>query len=194
VFLGILFTSPLSLLVRLTLTDRAVIMAPFLLVGFLLASKRVKSVPLELQLFYRFVIRRNPRVADMKGEKSLKEHGPVREAGQEGSERKKDEDLLVEVQGSWNSVPLSFLGKVKSQMQRQVHLYLRGSTRIEDHVSATKAPLRVIYFGPEGDAGTHLVAKAEGERNSVITAARVDAKKNEQLLETETDGDGEGVR
>ena len=187
VALGLLFTSPVGLLLHpLTLIDRGIIMAPFLLFGFLLASKRVKTLPIELQLFYRFVLERKPKLDIKSGQKALENPAEVPGAEEtSGRRRKKDRGMLVEEENFENPIPISFTGKVKTPIQRKVFLYLDGSLRGEDYVSPTKNSFRVMYVPREEDVGTHdLTVKVEGERDPVVATPVTVMKKNVQLLET----------
>ncbi len=195
--LGLLFTGPVGLLIhRFSLIDRGIVIAPFLLVGFLIASKRVKTLPIELQLFYRFVLQRKPKLDVRSRQKTLEEQAQAStDQDERGRRRKKDRGMLVEEENFENPIPISFTGKVKTPIQRKVFLYLDESLRSEDYVSPTKNSFRVIYVPREEDVGTHdLTVKVEGERDPVIATPVTVKKMNVQLLETKRKRTAPSVR
>lgn len=143
-----------------SLLARVIILGAFLGIGFIFSSKQVKTVPVELQILYRY-------------QKYGKEIGRTKTKSQSkavvAEERKSDAGLTIE---DWsNPRPLNFSGttpKVKKQLK--VALLVDGVERMSDVVSATKTSYRLVYVPQRADVGTRdLAIVLEGVKKPLKT-------------------------
>ena len=159
--LGVLASAPFpGTLMGVPLLGKLLVMGIFLFAGYILSSRRVKTVPVELQIAYRLAGWGKRGGVKGKEAPTKAEKGEVKEAAAA------EEEAGIEIVEDWNNpVPRSYTGKLKVNAPAKVYLLVDGLRRAEDVVSPAKSHYRLLYApGPE-DVGTHMVAvKVEGAK------------------------------
>lgn len=129
-----------------SLYARVVVLLAFLLAGFVISSKQVKTVPIELQILYRY-------------RRYGKELGKLRTKKErvQVEEKKSDQDLVVD---DWSDPkPLNFSGTTpKMKRELKVSLLVDGVERMSDVVSRTKTTYKLVYVPRREDVGTRDLA------------------------------------
>ncbi|MDG6933087.1 MAG: hypothetical protein JRN68_00140 [Nitrososphaerota archaeon] len=145
---GLAFGIIVALIVPATVFVRAGVIASFVIVGGLLAIKPVKTVPIELQLLYRF------RTYGKEVQKATGKKPP-----KEAQITAKKSDQLMVIDDWSNPTPLNFSGTVpKLRRELKVSLLVDGKVRMEDSVSSNKSSYRLMYVPKREDVGTRDIA------------------------------------
>jgi hypothetical protein len=129
------------------LISKLVVILVFVIVGGLFSAKRVKTVPIELQVLYMY--RKYGREL---GRAEAKEDAkPVITEKDES-----DEDLVID---NWvNPRPLSFSGSIqKVRKKLKVSLLVDGEVRMTDVVSKAKPTYNLVYIPKQEDVGTREI-------------------------------------
>ncbi len=155
---------------------KALIFFVIVMFGYVVANRRVKLVPLELQLVYLATTSLRRKHVERKDVPPIEEDG--------GNHDDAGQELLVE--DFKNPTPLSFIARVRNaQKQMRVSLSLDGQVRAEDYVSSSKSSYRLLYIPRAEDIGTHeLSLRLEG-RDEPLTSLKVTVRaKGIDLLES----------
>ena len=121
-------------------------------VGYMISSRRVKLLPIELQAFYFL---RTEGLAEVK----MKLSGPEKRAIDSPAETGRQSLLQeISVDDFKNPVPLTVSEAVKGvQKETRVQLFLDEQLRGEDVVSTRRPRFRLTYVPLQDDIGKHLL-------------------------------------
>ena len=121
-------------------------------VGYMISSRRVKLLPVELQAFYFL---RTEGLAEVRlklsGPKKRAIDSPVETARQSSSQ-------VISVEDFKNPIPLTVSDTVKGvEKEMRVLLFLDEQVRGEDVVSTQRPRFRLTYVPLQDDIGKHLL-------------------------------------
>jgi len=121
-------------------------------IGYMISSRRVKLLPIELQAFYFL---RTEGLAEVK----MKLSGPKKSAIDSPAETGRQSSLQeISVEDFKNPVTLTVSDAVKDvQKETRVLLFLDEQARGEDVVSTQKPRFRLTYIPLQDDIGKHLL-------------------------------------
>jgi len=121
-------------------------------IGYMISSRRVKLLPIELQAYYFL---RTEGLAEVK----MKLSGPKKLAIDSPAEtRRQSSSQEISVEDFKNPVPLTVSDAVKGvQKETRVLLFLDEQLRGEDVVSTQRPRFRLTYIPLQEDIGKHLL-------------------------------------
>jgi len=130
---------------------RAAVFCVIFGVGYMISSRRVKLLPLELQVWYLLRTKGMSKVkAKLSGSKEVANSQPER--------RPQFALQEISVEDFKNPVPLTVSDGVRGiQKETRVSLFLDEQARGEDLVSIQKPRYRLTYVPLQGDVGKHLL-------------------------------------
>jgi len=134
-------------------------------IGYMISSRRVKLLPIELQAFYFL---RTEGLAEVK----MKLSGPKKSAIRSPVEREKQSSLQeISVEDFKNPVTLTVSDAVKDvQNETRVLLFLDEQVRGEDVVSTQRPRFRLTYVPLQDDIGKHLLTvRLDGGTESLVS-------------------------
>jgi len=142
ILLGIPVSALLPLPLENALEGRFATFLVLLLSGYAISSRRVKLVPIELQLLYFFTHRKGPNLSRNTQSRS------------EVQDEKKD----VTVTDFETATPLNFTGRIIVKRESRIFLEVDGMERVNDVVSPSKPNYRLIFAPRSTDVGTHEIS------------------------------------
>lgn len=152
---------------------RALTFLILLMAGWLITNRKVKMVPVQMQLLYLLRTRSRAKTA-----------GKVQtENVAEKVETERVQEMVVDDFKS--PTPLVVMGKLSTPRQQKVILRLDGLTRDEDVVSASKPYYRFNFIPEPRDIGTHdMAVEVEGMTEPIMKQKVVVKAKGIELLES----------
>ena len=137
-------------------------------VGYMISSRRVKLLPVELQAFY-FLRTKGISKARMKPNQLFGSKKHVMDSPAEVRRPSVAQEISVE--DFKNPIPLTVSDAVKGiQKETRVRLFLDEKTRGEDLVSPQKPRFRLTYVPLQDDVGKHLLTvRLDGSTEPLIS-------------------------
>lgn len=160
---------------------RAAVFCVIFGVGYMISSRRVKLLPLELQAWYLLRTKGMSKVkAKLFGSKEVANPQP----------EKRPQSALQEisVEDFKNPIPLTVSDGVKGiQKETRALLFLDEQTRGEDLVSAQKPRYRLTYIPLQSDVGKHLLTvRLDGSAEQLVSVELVVRGRNADACESIT--------
>ena len=134
-------------------------------VGYMISSRRVKLLPIELQAFYFL---RREGLAELK----MKLSGPKKRAIDSPVETGRQSSLQeISVEDFKNPIPLIVSDALKGiQKETRVTLFLDEQARGEDLVSPQRPRYRLTYVPLQDDVGRHLLTvRLDGSTEPLVS-------------------------
>ena len=134
-------------------------------VGYMISSRRVKLLPIELQAFYFL---RTEGLAKLR----MKLSGPKKRAFNDLAKAGRQSSLQeISVEDFKNPIPLTVSDAVKGvQKETRVLLFLDEQMRGEDFVSPQRPRYRLSYVPLQGDVGKHLLmVRLDGSTEPLVS-------------------------
>ena len=146
---------------------RAAVFCAIFGVGYMISSRRVKLLPLELQAWYVLRTKGLSKVKDKLNHLSRSKKVVDPRAGK-GRQLALQE---ISVEDFKNPIPLTVSDGVKGvQKETRVLLFLDEEARGEDLVSTQKPRFRLTYIPLQGDIGKHLLTvRMDGSAEPLIS-------------------------
>jgi hypothetical protein len=144
---------------------RAIVFCIVFGVGYMISSRRVKLLPIELQAYYFL---RTEGLAEVK----MKLSGPKKHAIDSPVEMGRQFSLQeISVEDFKNPVPLTVSDAVKGvEKETRVLLFLDEQERGEDVVSTQRPRFRLTYVPLQDDIGKHLLTvRLDGETEPLVS-------------------------
>jgi hypothetical protein len=144
---------------------RAVVFSIVFGMGYMISSRRVKLLPIELQAFYFL---RTEGLVEVK----MKLSGPKKSAIDSPAETGRQSSLQeISVEDFKNPIPLTISDAVKGlQNETRVLLFLDEQVRGEDFVSPQRPRYRLSYIPLQGDVGKHLLTvRLDGSTEPLVS-------------------------
>jgi hypothetical protein len=145
---------------------RAVVFCIVFGAGYMISSRRVKLLPIELQAFY---LLRTKGIRKVSMKLRLKSKKRTIDPAAETSQRSLAQEISVE--DFKNPIPLTVSDAVKGvRVEARVVLFLDEQVRGEDFVSPQKPRFRLTYVPFQDDLGRHLLTvRMDGSTEPILS-------------------------
>jgi hypothetical protein len=176
VLLGLLVSQPFGFpIFGVSFGGRALVFFVFVGLGYIIAIRRVKMLPLELQLYY--VLRKKALERLRAKLSSVPLFGQIvgASAGSVASMPMSVQEMTVE--DFKNPVPFAVTSRVKGLGAKSlVSLYLDDERRSDGTVSPEKPGYRLLYYPRPEDVGTHRLTARLDSTGETLVSVQLDVK------------------